>query len=48
MKTIKDLEEFCTAVQYEYSLKDKSITKYELYGDLILSDDIYRLLLELE
>ncbi len=46
-KTLEDLDKFCSGVQYVYSMKDKSISRYELYGDPILGDDINRPLSDL-
>lgn len=46
-KTLEDLDKYCSAVQYVYDLKDKSITRYEIYGDPILGDDICRPLSDL-
>ena len=42
IKTIDDFNNYCSAVQYEFSLNDNSITRYELYGDPLLGDYIER------
>lgn len=45
MKDSNSLEEmlkYSSSVQYVYSMKDKSIRRYEIYGDPILGDDICR------
>lgn len=41
-KSLEDLDKYCSGIHYMYDLKDKSITRYELYGDPILGDEICR------
>ena len=41
-KSLEDLDKYCSSIQYVYDLKDKSIKRYEIYGDPILGDDICR------
>lgn len=45
--TLYDIDIYCSGIQYTYSLKDKSITRYELYGDLINGNFKQRSLSEL-
>lgn len=41
-KSLKEMLNYMTSVQYSYSFKSKVISRYELYGDPILGDDICR------
>lgn len=41
-KSLKQMLNYMTSVQYSYSFKTKVINRYELYGDPILGDDIHR------
>ena len=41
-KSLKDLDKYCSAIQYVYDMKDKSIERYEIYGDPLTGDDICR------
>ena len=45
--SLHDLDVYCSGIQYTYSMKDKSITRYELYGDLLLGNTKERQLSEL-
>lgn len=45
--SLHDLDVYCSGIQYTYSMKDKSITRYELYGDLLLGNVKERQLSEL-
>lgn len=45
--SLYDLDIYCSGIQYTYSMKDKSITRYELYGDLLLGNNKERPLSEL-
>lgn len=45
--SLHDLDIYCSGIQYTYSIKDKSITRYELYGDLLLGNVKERPLSEL-
>ena len=38
---------YCSGIQYAYNLKNKSITRYELYGDLLLGNNKERPISEL-
>ena len=42
VKTLDDLDRYCSGVRYEYNLQTKEIKRYEIYGDIILGDDIER------
>ena len=42
VKTLDDLDRYCSGVRYEYTLQTKEIKRYEIYGDIILGDDIER------
>lgn len=41
-KSLEDLDKYCSGIQYVYDMLDKSITRYELYGDPLLGDNICR------
>ena len=41
-KTLEDLDKHCSGIQYVYSMNNESISRYELYGDPILGDNICR------
>lgn len=46
-KSLQDLDKYCSGIQYIYSMKNKSVLRYELYGDPLLGDDIVRPLSDL-
>ena len=46
-KSLQEVDKYCSAVQYEYSLNNDSVIRYEIYGHAILGDFIERDLLDL-
>lgn len=42
IKTLNDVNKYCSGIKYEYDLKTKEIKRYEIYGDIILGDYIER------
>ena len=45
--TLYDVDIYCSGIQYTYDLKNKSIIRYELYGDLLLGNNKERSIIEL-
>ena len=39
---ISDIDLCCSAVRYYYDLKTREINRYEIYGDIVLGDEIKR------
>ena len=42
VKTLEDLDKYCSAVKFEYNFKTKEIKRYEIYGDIYLGTPIER------
>lgn len=40
--SLKDVEKYCSGVRYYYELRTKEISRYEIYGDIVLGDEIHR------
>ena len=40
--SLKDVEKYCSGVRYYYDLRTKEISRYEVYGDIVLGDEIHR------
>ena len=40
--TLEDVDRCCSAIRYYYNLRTKEIERYEIYGDIILGDEIKR------
>lgn len=40
--SLKDVEKYCSGVKYYYNFKTKEISRYEIYGDIVLGDEIHR------
>ena len=40
--SLKDVEKYCSGVRYYYDLRTKEISRYEIYGDIVLGDEIHR------
>ena len=40
--SLKDVEKYCSGVRYYYELRTKEISRYEVYGDIVLGDEIHR------
>lgn len=40
--TLEDVDRCCSAIRYYYDLRTKEIERYEIYGDIILGDEIKR------
>ena len=42
VKNSNDVEKYCSGVRYYYDFKTKEISRYEVYGDIVLGDEIHR------
>lgn len=42
IKTKEDARKYCSGIRYYYDFNTKKLDRYELYGDLILGDEIPR------
>ena len=42
VKTKDDAEKYCSGIRYYYDFNTKKIERYELYGDIMLGDEIPR------